>query len=134
MTHPFVTPFDGRRVPIAETLQAELLSCGDGKATLRYPVLPEYTNPAGQLQGGMYGVMMDSAMAIACGGLATATMQFSILRPAVAGSFVLVTGETVKSGKSIIYAEAEVRDEAGHLLARGNQSGVPRRKASPSAE
>ena len=134
MTHPFVTPFDGRRVPIAETLQAELLSHGEGKASMRYPVLAEYTNPMGQLQGGMYAVMMDSAMAIACGGLATVSLQCSILRPALAGTFVLVTGEMVKSGRSIIYAEAEVRDEAGNLLARGSQSGVPRPKTSPSAE
>jgi uncharacterized protein (TIGR00369 family) len=86
-----------------------------------------FTNPFGQLQGGVFAVLMDSAMAVASGGLATATMQFSIFRPAHPGMQLIVTGEVVKRGKSIIYAEAEVRDEAGNLVARGNQNGVPRR-------
>lgn len=116
----------GRTVPIAETLGAELLEHGEGKASIRYPVLPEYMNPAGQLQGGMYAVMMDSAVAIAADGIATATMQFTILRPAT-GGHVIASGQVVRAGRNIIYAEAEIRDEAtGKLLARGNQSGLPR--------
>jgi len=125
MTQPFVAPFNGQRVPVSETLRAELVSHDEGRAVVRYPFLPEYTNPMGQLQGGMYAVMMDSAMAIAAGGLATATMQFSIFRPTTAGTLT-VSAEVVRRGRRIIYAEAEVRDEAGNLVARGNQSGLPR--------
>ncbi len=125
MTQPFVAPFNGARVPISETLQAELVEHGEGRAVIRYPFLPEYTNPMRQLQGGMYGVMMDSAMAIAAGGIATATMQFSIFRPVTSG-WLTVTGEVVKRGKRVVYAEAEVRDDQGNLVARGNQNGLPR--------
>jgi uncharacterized protein (TIGR00369 family) len=103
----------------------ELLEYGEGRAVLRFPVLPQYMNPLGQLQGGMFGVLMDSAMAVAARGLATATMQISILRP-VTGGHVTVTGTVVKAGRSIIYCEAEVRDAEGRLVARGNQNGVPR--------
>jgi uncharacterized protein (TIGR00369 family) len=121
----------GQPTPIMDTLQAELIEqteAADGqaaRAVLRFPVLPEYTNPMGQLQGGMYAVMMDSAMAVAAGGIGTATLQVSILRPATAG-FLIVSGEIVRRGRRIIYAEGEVRDEAGLLIARGNQTGVPR--------
>lgn len=125
MTQPFIAPFNGARVPISETLGAELIEHGEGRCVLRYPVLPEYTNPMGQLQGGMYGVMMDSAMAIAAGGIATATMQINIFRP-VSSGWLTVTGEVVKRGKRILYAEAEVPDEQGNLVARGNQNGLPR--------
>lgn len=125
MTKPFVAPFNGARIPVAETLQAELVEHSEGHAVLRYPFLPEYTNPMGQLQGGMYGVMMDSAMAIAAGGIATATMQVSIFRP-VTGGWLRVTGDVVKRGKRVVYAEAEVRDDQGNLVARGNQHGLPR--------
>src|SRR4051794_18842666 len=125
MAEPFL--MNGMRVPISETLGAEVISRSEGKATLRYPFMPEYTNPIGQLQGGMYAVMMDSAMAIAAGGIATATMQFSIFRPVTSG-FLIVTGEVVKQGKTILYAEAEVRDEEGRLVARGNQNGLPRER------
>ena len=125
MTQPFTAPFNGARVPIAETLKAEIVEHGDGRCVLRYPFLPEYANPIGQLQGGMFGVMMDSAMAIAAGGIATATMQVNIFRPVTAG-WMTVTGEVVKRGKRIVYAEAEVRDDQGNLVARGNQNGLPR--------
>jgi uncharacterized protein (TIGR00369 family) len=123
-----------RRVPIAETLGAELLEAGDGKARIRYPVLPEYMNPAGQLQGGMFAVMMDSAMAMAAEGIATASMQFNILRPAT-GGHVIATGEVVRAGRNLIYAEAELHDEAtGKLLARASQTGLPRNVFRDEAE
>jgi uncharacterized protein (TIGR00369 family) len=116
----------GKRVPISETLGAELLEQGEGRARIRFPVLPQYMNPAGQLQGGMFAVMMDNAMAIAADGIATAAMQFSILRPAT-GGHVVASAEVVRAGRNLIYAEAEIRDEeSGKLLARGNQTGLPR--------
>ena len=122
-----------RRVPIAETLGAELLEVGDGKARIRYPVLPAYMNPAGQLQGGMFAVMMDTAMALAAEGIATAALQIAILRPAT-GGHVIASGHVVRAGRNIVYAEAELHDEAtGKLLARGNQTGLPRNVFSDSA-
>lgn len=127
MNDPWIEAF-GARVPIAETLGGEILERGEGRAVLRYPVKPEYANPLGQLQGGMYAVMLDSAMAAAAGGIATATMQFSIFRPVTDG-FVTVTGEVIKDGKTIIYAEATMHDEQGRLVARGNQNGMRRRGA-----
>lgn len=116
------------RSAVLVTLQAELLSWEPGKAVVRFPVLAEYANPVGQLQGGMYAVMMDGAMSVAAGGIATATLQVSMLRPATAG-FLIVTGEVIRAGRRVVYAEAEVRDEAGRLIARGNQSGLPRKPA-----
>ena len=115
----------GRPVPIAAELGAEILSREDGRATIRFPVEDRFKNPFGMLQGGMFAAMMDMAMAVASEGLATASMQFSILRPATSGH-VIVTGEIVRKGKTLIYPEAEVRDEQGTLLARGNQTGMSR--------
>jgi len=119
----------GRPLRIAQTLGMELVSREPGRATLRFAFRPEFTNPVGQLQGGMYAVLMDAAMAVAAGGIATATMQFSILRPISEGT-VTVTGEVVKKGRTILYAEAEIRDDEGRLVARGNQSGLPRNLAA----
>lgn len=104
----------------------EIIERSEGKATLRWRVLEEYANPLGQLHGGMYAVLLDSAMSVAASGIATATMQFSLLRAAMPGTVLIITGEVVKAGKRITYAEAEIRDEAGLLFARGNQSGIPR--------
>jgi uncharacterized protein (TIGR00369 family) len=130
MSEPFLV--GGRPVPIAEELGAEIISHVEGRASIRFPVQDRHKNPMGILQGGMYAVMMDVAMAVASEGLATAAMQFSILRPASSG-FVIASGEVVRRGRTLIYAEAEVRDEAGTLLARGNQTGMVRSlDSSPS--
>lgn len=91
---------------------------------MRYPVLQAFTNPSGALQGGIFGVMMDTAMAVAAAGLTTVTMQTTILRPVREG-FVIVTAEVVRKGRRIIYAEGQVHDEQGRLLATGNQTAVP---------
>ena len=123
----------GGAAPIWETLQAELVERSENRAVLRYPFLPQYTNPMGQLQGGMYGVMMDSAMAVAANGISTATLQISIFRPTSSG-FLMVTGEIVRRGRRIIYAEAEIRDEEGRLVAKGNQHGIPRDTEAPSVD
>lgn len=123
----------GGAAPIWGTLGAELVERTENRAVLRYPVLPQYTNPQGQLQGGMYGVMMDSAMAVAANGIATATLQVSIFRP-VSEGFLTVTGEVVRRGRRIMYCEAEIRDGEGRLVARGNQHGIPRDTGEARAE
>lgn len=114
----------GKTVPIADTMQGRLISSEEGRATLRYPVLKEFMNPSGTLQGGAFGVMMDTAMAVASTGLTTVTMQTTILRP-ISEGFVTVTADIVREGRRIIYAEGKVHDEQGLLLATGNQTAVP---------
>ncbi|MGI8925964.1 MAG: PaaI family thioesterase [Tepidiformaceae bacterium] len=116
------------RSPAMVTLGGEMISWEEGRAVLRFPVREEWMNPLGQLQGGIFAAMMDGAMAVAALGIATATLQVSILRPVSAG-MLTVTGEVVKAGRRVIYAEAEARDEAGRLVARGNQSGLPRNES-----
>ncbi len=105
-------------------MEGQLIHREDGRSILRYPILPQFTNPRGVLQGGMYGVMMDTAMAVASTGLMTVTLQTTILRP-ISEGFVTVTAEVVRQGRRIVYAEAEVHDQEGRLLAKGNQSAVP---------
>lgn len=124
---------DSRRASITDILGAEVIERSDGRAVMRFPVLPAYTNYVGQLQGGMFAVMMDAAMSTAAGGIATATLQYSIFRPATEG-FLIVTGEVIRRGRRIIYAEASVHDEQGRLVARGNQHGLPGESAGAAAE
>jgi uncharacterized protein (TIGR00369 family) len=110
--------------PVLRSLGCEIISRGDDRAVVRFPCKPEFTNPRGHIQGGIVGAMMDGAMALAANGLATATMQFSLLRPAT-GESLTVTAEVVRRGRQILYCEAEVRDDQGRLVARGNQNAVP---------
>lgn len=112
-----------RPVPIATELGAELLERTEGRAVIRFPVEDRFKNPMGVLQGGMFAVMLDMAMAMASNGVSTASLQVNLLRPAT-GGHVIATGEIVRQGKNVIYAEAEIRSEDGTLLARGNQTGL----------
>ena len=105
-------------------MESRLLSREEGRATLRYPVLEKFTNPRDVLRGCVYGVMMDTAMAVGSTGVSTVTMQTTIFRPASAG-FLLVTAGIIRQGRRIVYAEAEIHDEKGMLVAKGNQPAIP---------
>lgn len=121
---------------IGEELNAEILERTDGRAVVRFPVEDRFKIPTGVLQGGLYAVMMDMAMAMAVGGgLATTTLQINLLRPATSGH-VIATGEVVRKGRSVMYLEADVRAEDGTLLARGNQTGMvmPATMPAPDGE
>jgi uncharacterized protein (TIGR00369 family) len=90
-----------------------------------FPVKPEFTIAPGVVQGGIVAAMLDMAMAMACEGqISTASMHFEILRP-VYGPLLRVDGTVSKRGRRIIFAEAEMRDDAGTLVARGRQTAVP---------
>lgn len=110
--------------PVLRTLGCEVLERGDGRAVMRFPVKAEFTNPRGQVQGGILGAMMDGCMAAAANGLATVAMQFSLLRPVTEGP-LMVSAQVVRRGRQVIYCEAEIVDADGRLVARGNQSAVP---------
>ena len=60
-------------------------------AELRFEVRPEFTIGSGVCQGGVVGVMLDMAMAVAGGGaISTASLNLDILRP-VTSKQVVVT-------------------------------------------
>jgi uncharacterized protein (TIGR00369 family) len=135
MTDASPTTTERPRSNLFETLGFEIIEQRDGYAELRCPVLDEYTIGNGQLQGGFYAVMLDAAMAVASEGqLSTATLQINLLRPAFTGQQLTVTGEVVRKGRRVLYAEGEVRGEDGKLIARGNQTGLPLRLIPLEAE
>jgi uncharacterized protein (TIGR00369 family) len=110
--------------PVLRTLGCEVVERGEDRAVMRFPVKPEFTNPRGQVQGGILGSMMDGCMAVAANGLATVTLQFSLLRPVSEGPLT-VSAQVVRRGRQILYCEAEIVDAEGRLVARGNQNAVP---------
>jgi uncharacterized protein (TIGR00369 family) len=110
--------------PVLQSLGAEIVERGEDRAVLRFPFQQQFANPRGQTQGGIIGAMLDGAMAVAANGLATVTMQVTLLRPHASGD-VTVRAEVVRRGRQILYCEAEARDGEGRVLARGNQTAVP---------
>ena len=110
---------------IFELLNPEVVSKEDGRAELRFPVQERIKIPGDRVQGGIVCSMLDMAMAFAEDGqLATASLHVDILRPAK-GAFLTVVGHVTRRGRRIIFAEAEMRDDQGRVVARGRQTAVP---------
>jgi uncharacterized protein (TIGR00369 family) len=110
---------------ILDVLRPEIRSRGDGRVEIRFPVQDRTKIPGGQVQGGIVSSMLDMAMAFAEEGkLSTASLHVDLLRPAK-GAYLDVKGWVVQRGRRIIFAEAEMRDDEGRMVARGRQTAVP---------
>ena len=97
----------------------------EGHADLRFAVRPAFTIPGDVVQGGIVSAMLDMAMAMAGGGrISTASLQVDILRPAK-GPTLHVKGWIRQKGRRLVFAEAEMRDAEGRLVATGRQTAVP---------
>ena len=93
-----------------------------GVAELEFDARPEFMNRHGQVQGGVLAAMLDSAVgcaavaALAGQSVVTLTMHVTYLRPAVAGP-IRAVGRIVQRGRSIVFADAELHDGSGEVVA-----------------
>jgi len=105
-----------------DLMKPDILQGGDGHSEIHFTTRPEFTIPSGVVQGGIVAVMLDMAMVMACGGaIATASLNYDILRP-VRDKELIVKGRLIRMGRRVVFAEAEMTNEDGVLLARGTQT------------
>ena len=91
-----------------------------------------FANPAGIVQGGFVGAMADSAMGAATITYARAAgrrvissnveMKTSFLAPVRVGATLVCTARVVSGGSRVAFAEAEVVDDAGTVVARASST------------
>lgn len=103
-----------------------------GRTVWRMRADERFANPAGIIQGGFIGAMCDSAMGASAVTFAAASgrkvfssnveMKTSFLAAARVGSVLECTAEVVSGGKRIAFAEAEVTDDAGKVVARASST------------
>ena len=103
-----------------------------GRTVWRMRADERFANPAGIIQGGFIGAMCDSAMGASAITFAVASgrkvfssnveMKTSFLAAARVGTVLQCTAEVVSGGKRIAFAEAEVTDDAGRVVARASSS------------
>ena len=110
----------------------EQVSNSREKVVFIWKVPAEYCNSAGTLQGGVLAAFADSLLGAASAAHipenlypALAEMKISIFRPAPEGSELKGEGYVVKAGKRVIFAEAEIKDSNGKLIARASGTEIP---------
>lgn len=103
-----------------------------GRVKVRYQPGPEFTNPMGNVQGGIIVAMLDDAAAfsaiVKAGeriGIPTIELKTSFFAPAKAGVPLFAEARCIKLGKRVAFMEADLTDEAGTLLATLTTSAVP---------
>lgn len=120
------------RPPCAELMDWRMESWDPETMTIviSYAAHESFTNPMGAIQGGILAAMMDDTMGpavvIACGRTKfplTTDLHATYYRGVGAGGRLTVTGRVDHLGATIAYMSAEIRDEAGALIAKAIQTG-----------
>lgn len=100
------------------------LTVGHGTAEVRIAVDPKFFHAAGAVHGSVYFKAMDDAAFFAANSLVedvfvlTSGFNLHLLRP-VTGGEMIATGTIVSATKSLLIADAELKDERGRLIGRG---------------
>ncbi|MFQ3594734.1 MAG: PaaI family thioesterase [Sphingomonadaceae bacterium] len=120
--------------PTAKLLGQELLALDSAAGTVRMRFFgaPDFCNPMGNVQGGFLAAMLDDAAAFAVivksgRRIVVPTIEFkvSFFAPARMNREILAEGRCLKLGRTIAFAESDLRDPDGKLLARLSTSCVP---------
>ena len=122
------------KFPVNETMGFELQPAENPHETISYTwtIPEEYSNSEGNLQGGVMAAFIDAVL----GTVTTphlpedkyptlAEMKVSFFRPARVGTRITGTGRVVKRGRRVLFAEVEVTDEDGKLLAKASGTEIP---------
>lgn len=121
--------FFGVHVPFLAWLDIRGLEWSPGEARIELVLRPELHNSLSAAHGGVVCTVLDVAMAAAARSddpelrVVTVDMSVQFMRPGI--GTLLAVGRTTTVTRSLAFCEAEIRDPAGLLVARG--SGVFRR-------
>ena len=115
--------------PFLRHLALKMTELGWGSARFEMEAAPFRLQPFGVVHGGNFAMLIDSATFWACfltldsedDGLTSVDLKVNYLAPSRLGPLGC-DGKLIKAGKTLSYAEAEVRDAEGRLLAHGTST------------
>ena len=115
--------------PYFELLSMKLLDVGIGYSVLEIDLAKKHLQPFGNVHGGVFASIIDAATfwSVYLGvedeslGLTTVDLKLNYLAPAASGK-LMARGRQIKLGKTLGYADAEITDEGGKLLAHGSST------------
>ena len=124
MSESVGTAFFGVRIPFLDLLGARPGHREKGRAVVSLEMRDELTNSWHFAHGGVVMTLLDVAMGSAVRstvtvgfGVVTANLNVSFLHSGT-GSLT-AEGRVLRGGKTLVFCEGEVRDAAGHLVAKG---------------
>ena len=117
-------------IHFVEHIGARIEESGHGSAVIVLELKPHLRNRLGVAHGGVVMTLLDVAMARAARstarqegdedhGVVTIEMKSTFVQAAT-GDRLVARGHTVHRGASLCFAEAEVHDESGRLIARSS--------------
>ncbi len=117
------------RCPYFELLSMKIKEVGVGFSVLEIDLAHKHLQPFGFVHGGVFASIIDAAAFWAIfydiddqdAGATTVDLKLNFLAPAVTGRLI-AKGRKIKLGKTLGYAEAEVTDETGKILAHGTST------------
>jgi uncharacterized protein (TIGR00369 family) len=118
------------RPAFAALTGAQLVAVDDGVAVFRFEPDESTLNPLGVVHGGMICTLLDSAAGCAVHsqlpagvGMSSIEIKVSFLSPVLAGGEPLeVTGQALRVGRQVAFAEAHARTGEGKLVGHATTS------------
>ena len=115
--------------PYFELLSMKLVDVDVGYASLEIDLTQKHLQPFGMVHGGVFASIIDAAafwsvypgIEEPTAGLTTVDLKLNYLAPAASGKLI-ARGRQIKLGRTLGYAEAEVCDETGKILAHGTST------------
>ncbi len=120
-----------RPAPAGVVLGQELLDVDaeQGNVRVAYNTSEPLANRYGAIHGGMTAAMLDDVISLAAGltiewGQITPTleMKVSYIAQGRPGTRILAEARTVRRGGTVIFLEADLKDEAGKLIATASST------------
>ncbi|HWE90522.1 MAG TPA: PaaI family thioesterase [Pseudonocardiaceae bacterium] len=115
--------------PIALLMGLRLVSAEKGRVAFACEPDESVYNPIGLVHGGLVCTMLDSVVGCAVQSLLPADtgytsieIKVNYLRPVHAGSELLATGWVTKPGRRVSFAEGDVRDAEGKVVATASST------------
>ena len=122
-------------MPLLAELGVSFDSYGEGWSTAAWIPTDLACNPAGVVQGGVYGVIHDAAMNFAVNSAlergdraSTLDVQYQTRRAAKAGDALRVIGEVTQLTRQIAYVESVVRSDDDRVVSQATATFMLRRR------
>jgi len=109
--------------PFSMLVGLQVVEWSPGRSVLSLAITEQLRNRRGDAHGGVTATLLDAALGIACHShkddwtsLGTVTLNVQFIEPG--RGTLLAEGRLLRAGRTVAFAEGEVHDEKGTLVAK----------------